>query len=241
MVPGLVALSRLLPRCRDRTSHPSSLPAPRAPRASFALPPGRDWFGIVQLAAWDCCPGDAVAVTRDIQLNVSLSVRNVGFGTAADLGDINSTSGSIHPRLKQPLGARLASSRFHAAGADPLVNPRAAAVTAADAPDGTLAVMVAFDPATLGPLALNVSATLCPPGVPAYNCADGGFRILADNGSWLPAAAELGADAASLKLTARATARARPLAASLGWSAWPLLSVARTDTGAVVLPFLRYV
>lgn len=60
--------------------------------------PAAGWFGVVQLAAWDCCPGDVVAVTRDIQLNTSLLHPNTGFGTAADLGDINSTDSSIHPR-----------------------------------------------------------------------------------------------------------------------------------------------
>lgn len=52
----------------------------------------------MQLAAWDCCPGDVVAITRDIELNTSLTHENTGFGTAADLGDINSTDSSIHPR-----------------------------------------------------------------------------------------------------------------------------------------------
>jgi sialate O-acetylesterase len=210
-------------------------------RSAFASPTA--WFGIVQLAAWDCCGGDAIAFTRDVQLNVSLAVPNAGFATAADLGDINSPQSSIHPRFKQAVGARLASSRFAAmtGGADPLVNPRVENVRPAAAAPGSVAVAVSFIASTLGPgpLALNSTAA-CPPGVPTYNCEDGGWRIQTADGAWRNATAALAGDARGVTLTAPADAAAgAPVAASLGWSSWPILALARADTGQVALPFLR--
>ena len=212
-------------------------------RSSFASPAA--WFGVVQLAAWDCCAGSAIALTRDIQLNVSLAVPNVGFATAADLGDIASPQSSIHPRFKQQVGARLASSRLAAmAGrADALVNPRVASVSCASAPAGAVAAAVAFDGASLGPgrLVLNATLAACPPGVPEYNCETGGFMLqTAADGAWRNATVALSADGRSLTLTAPADAAAGDAAAaSFGWSSWPLLQLSRADTGQVVLPFNR--
>jgi sialate O-acetylesterase len=212
-------------------------------RAAFASPTA--WFGVVQLAAWDCCPGSAIALTRDIQLNASLTLTNVGFATAADLGDIASPQSSIHPRFKQQVGARLASARAAAlvGRADPLVNPRISSVTAAVAPAGSVAVVVAFEPSTLGSgrLVFNASLAACPKGVPTYNCETGGFMIqTAVDGAWRNASATLDASGRALTLTALADkAAGAAVAASFGWSSWPLLQLARVDTGQVVLPFLR--
>lgn len=214
-------------------------------RQAFASP--KAWFGVVQLAAWDCCPGDAIPSMRDIQLNVSLTGVGVGFATAADLGDINSTSSSIHPRIKQPIGARLASSylAFVTGQSDPLINPRITMVTKlVPSQLDQVAVRIDVDPASLSStarLALNPALAACPPGVPEYNCADAGWRIQTSDSVWHGANAELGGDGRSVVLTSPAPSSVFPIAASLGWGAWPLLSVSRDDTGQVMLPFLRYI
>lgn len=147
--------------------------------------------------------------------------------------------------FKQPLGARLAASALAmsggASGAETIVNPVVARITAVSAPAGYAAAEVTFDPISLGPgvLFINSSVT-CPWGVPSYDCIDSGWRLQTADGMWHNATAELTPDARGVTLSAAGIDPAQAVfAASLGWGSWPILPLARVDTGAVALPFLR--
>lgn len=73
--------------------------------------PQLPWL-FVQLAAYTAKSGDSPNTLPDMrqgQLDGGLSLPNVSFVTAMDLGDIGSPFTDIHPRRKQPVGARLAA------------------------------------------------------------------------------------------------------------------------------------
>jgi hypothetical protein len=156
---------------------------------------------------------------------------------------------TIRRRFKQPLGARLASSAVAMAGgasfASTAANPIVESVIEAAAPAGSVSVTVVFTPVSLGPVVLFINASIdgiCPWGVPTYDCADSGWRVLTADGTWRNASAALAADNRVVTLTAAAPPDAGgPIAASLGWGSWPILPLTRADTGAVALPFLRTV
>jgi hypothetical protein len=71
-------------------------------RLKFGLPLP---FFFVQLAAYP--DGGATWPAQQIAQLSALSLPNVGYATAMDLGDPTSPEGSIHPRFKQEVGARL--------------------------------------------------------------------------------------------------------------------------------------
>lgn len=130
-----------------------------------------------------------------------------------------------------------------ASGAQTIANPIVASVTAAKAAVGSIAVSVTFDDISLGPGPLFINASIgCPWGVPSYDCANSGWMLQTADGQWHNATAALSGDSRGVVLTAAAATDAGPpIAASLGWGSWPILPLARVDTGAVALPFLRSV
>ena len=130
-----------------------------------------------------------------------------------------------------------------ASGAATIVNPVVSQIALApSAPSGSVAATVSFDPVSLGPGRLYLNASVgCPWGVPAYDCVDSGWRLQTADGQWRNATATLTADARGVILTSVGVAPwpQAVLAASLGWGSWPILPLARVDSGAVALPFLR--
>jgi sialate O-acetylesterase len=67
------------------------------------------YFGFVQLAPWMASGGTLVAELRTGQM-AALELPMVGMASAVDLGDLHSPFGSVHPRNKQTVGARLTAT-----------------------------------------------------------------------------------------------------------------------------------
>lgn len=203
-------------------------------------------MGVAQLAPWASSPAadnEAVAELRASQLRTGRALPNVTVATAADGGDPGAPAGSIHPRGKQHLGARLGAGAVGAlltgAGAQPpeAVGPIAVSVAPGGGPPGTLSATVSFAgvdaasnrlvlvaPQPVGPLA---NSSVCPAGVNASLCA--GFQLQDAAGAWYPATGTLTPDATQLVLTA-APAPGGPApppgavlnATASGWSLWPI-------------------
>ena len=185
------------------------------------------FFGFVELQPW-ASPfpvSPQLAVFRAAQLE-ALKLPNVGFAIATDIGDPTSPFGSIHPRNKPLIGARLAAAALTIVYNTPTnyLPPTLATSTAGSSGDGTaLTVAVTFSnlPSTLiaaedhckTEAPYNVSATLC-----------GFFEILTSDGLKLNATATIAADGKSLTLTAAASSPAGVTAtgSSFGWNAWPI-------------------
>ncbi|GMH90118.1 hypothetical protein TL16_g11671 [Triparma laevis f. inornata] len=64
-------------------------------------------FTFVQLAAYDCGGSQALPDFRGVQLKAVDITPNSAMITAADLGDVGSPDGDIHPRNKTEVGRRL--------------------------------------------------------------------------------------------------------------------------------------
>ena len=76
-------------------------------RAGFRNP--NLFFAVVQLAPWIGGANFNIAIERFAQESV-LTVPLTGIATAIDLGDPTAPYGSVHPRRKQAVGARLAAN-----------------------------------------------------------------------------------------------------------------------------------
>jgi hypothetical protein len=202
-------------------------------RAAFDNPYA--FFGAVQLAPFSQ-PGDwlgAVAPTRLAQLSGN-ALSNSVVVPALDLGDPTSPETNIHPRFKQPVGARLAGAalevQYGLPAGTPYVAPTYARSIVADAGGDVLAVNVSFVPGSglAGSLTL-IPAPACPvaQGVLADQC--GGFLLQLNdaNGTWVPANATIAPDDATrLVITAAApTVGLAPVATAYAWAAWPLVSL----------------
>ena len=96
-------------------------------RAKFGLPLP---FFFVQVAAY--AAGGANWPILQVAQTAALSLPQVGFATAMDLGDPTSPEGAIHPRDKQTVGARLVRSILAVAYNKPLVHvgPQVASLAA---------------------------------------------------------------------------------------------------------------
>jgi sialate O-acetylesterase len=206
-------------------------------RSAFASPGA--WVGVAQLAPWASSPpadNEMTAELRASQLKVALALPNVTTATAADGGDWDAPEGSIHPRGKQHIGARLGAGALLALYGlgDPgdSMGPRAVACTPGGGPPGALSATVSFagvdatsnplvlvTPQPVGPLA---NSSVCPAqGVNASLCA--GFQLQDATGAWYAATATLSADATRVVLTAAAAPSGAALNASAsGWSLWPI-------------------
>lgn len=220
-------------------------------RAAFRSPGA--WFGVAQLAPWASSPAaenEMTAELRASQLKVALALPNVTTATAVDGGDWDAPKGSIHPRGKQHVGARLGAGALHAlyGVGDPgdRMGPRAVGCTPGGGPPGALSATVTFAgvdaaanplvlvaPQPVGPLA---NSSVCPASVNASLCA--GFELQDSTGAWYPADATLTPDATGVVLTAAAAppAGATLNATASGWSLWPI-TLLYNSRGVPVFPW----
>jgi sialate O-acetylesterase len=137
-------------------------------------------FVYVQLAAWTW--NDDRSATwpylRAAQ-DVALQLPKVGMATAIDLGDPKSPQGSIHSRLKQPIGQRLALTLRAIHYQDVQHNYRGPVVTSVQIVNGTNLVRLGFEPGTAIGLHLH-GTTEC-----SGCCSDESpFKALGPDGLW---------------------------------------------------------
>jgi len=202
-------------------------------RSNFKNP--NAWFGFVQLAAWPGGAGTSVAELRTAQL-AALSLPNVGYATAIDLGDI---PGGIHPRDKQDVGTRLANYAlaqvygFATQHQFPLY--KSATTTTLSK---TITVTVSFVPTSLQ-AALQLRPAHCPTeqGLPASDCDGFDIQISDAGRSWVTATAAVSADGKNVILTATAPVTGlRAIGCRYGQSSWPVASLF-TSNGLPAVPW----
>jgi hypothetical protein len=200
--------------------------------------------GVVQLAPWASAGANfnvEVATLREAQLRGGDGAANISVVTAVDKGDPYGPIGSIHPRAKQPVGARLAAAMLTALYGmpTPFAGPRFASGAAGGGAAGALSATLRFSPAgapltivaptAVGPLA---NSSECPVGVSPTLCCS--FTLQNDAGAWAPATASLAEGGTALLLTAPGVGRA--VAAAAGWCLWPI-TLLYSAAGLPAFPF----
>jgi len=195
----------------------------------------------VQIAPWGgfgTQAFQAAGVRSDEQL-AALADAHATLATAADLGDLSPPMGSIHPRPKQQLGARLAAGAlrdlFGRGAPTDAQGPVFAAAAAGGGAAGALSATVTFRAPFDAPGSLVLANVSAWPGLaPASQCPTtdssvicGAFELQdRSSGAWYPASASLRADAGALVLTAAgAPAGAVLNATSNGFAVWPQVSL----------------
>jgi sialate O-acetylesterase len=181
---------------------------------------------VIQLAPWVAEGGSDVALLREAQSNASLSLPRVGLAVSVDLGDPQAPAGSIHSRLKAPVGQRAAwlllAGLFGNSTFATRVSPRYASATGS-AQGTALEATVTFAPETTSGGLQAIVGAHCPTelGVPIAMCA--WFAIGASDGAYYNATAAIGAGGDTLLLTATATSSGvRVLNTSFGFSDYPV-------------------
>ena len=177
------------------------------------------FFGFVEMEPWI---GGPTPDFRPAQL-AALALPYVGYGTAADCGDPTGPDGSIHPRNKKLIGARLAAAALSMQYGmpTPWKSPSYRRCVAS-ASAGSAVATVIFDdlPTTLVAAADHCKTEL---GVPASQCA--WFSITGSDAKVYNATAAPSADGKSLVLTAAVPAGTTAAATSFGWSQWPINTI----------------
>jgi len=194
-------------------------------------------FFFVQLAPWTSDGGESIAETRYAQLT-ALTLPNVGFGTAVDLGDWNSTSGNIHPMDKQTVGKRLFAAAKNIAYGDTTsvwLGPITTSANATSAgPD--VQVVVSFEDSTLNGGLVLLPEPVCPPINQTY-CS--WYHILLSDNNWYRATAEVRTIDGSTKLVLQVLnvfTGLQAVTVTYAWSAWPMCNL-YNGAGVPAVPF----
>jgi len=185
-------------------------------------------FYFVQLAPWlSGNINDQQALTRLSQL-YALKLSNVGTAVAADLGDPTSAYGSIHPRLKQPVGLRLSlAARAISYGQSvPYLGPMAASWSVVD----QRSVIVTFDSGSVG-AGLQTIPSSCDPNVPTNQCAE---YELATSAGWMPAK---GVISGKYTVTVSASTSSGIVGVRYGYANYPIMSL-YNKYGLPAVPFM---
>ena len=205
-------------------------------RTAFNSPTA--WFGVVQVAPWSGYGVSAVeaADVRAAELAVVLADAHATLATAVDLGDVNAPQGSIHPRPKQALGARLAAGAlfdlFGIGTPEEVRGP--VAVAATSVPGGGASVTFAPPFNTPGSIVLDSNVTAWPGLLPTSACPPVGGTLCAGfalrdgaTGVWYNATASLNSDASAVILMPAAGAPVGAIAneSALAASVWPQISL----------------
>lgn len=213
--------------------------------------PTLPWI-FVQLAAYTAKSGDTKNILPDMrkgQLNGTI-VPNVYYVTAMDLGDWNNPPWTdIHPRLKQPVGQRLAAvalNRLYNVQI-PYRGPTYGGATVnTNPPPNSVSIHVKFDPSTIfpGDTVILQPGQACPA---SYNatafCA--GFEVVFDDGSVVEVDSHVpNLDPDGLGLTIIAplpsvittTKVPQPVATRYAYAPWPVTSL-YTLSGFPVIPW----
>lgn len=200
-------------------------------RAKLGVPEA--WFGFVQLEPWIAGTGYSLAQFRDAQLNAT-TLPAVHFATAIDIGDPTSPFGSVHPRHKQIVGARLAASALAESYGMPSV-PHASPQYAGASPSVTgtqLSVTVALTPSS-GPLTLTNAACPTNLGVPAAQCAYPTIFTAQGPAAGYNATLSLSTDGLSIVLAAAAASAGETITGTAyGYGTWPIITVYAGDCWA---------
>jgi hypothetical protein len=145
--------------------------------------------------------------------------------------------GSIHPRLKQPVGARLAAGAMYDLfnqGSPELSQGPIYASAIEGGGVGTLSATITFSKPFDAPGSLVIANVTGWPGLtPASQCPEAGgsivcagFELQSRDGAWWNATATLNADSSALVLSAvGAPAGAALQATSNGFAVWPQVSI----------------
>jgi len=184
-------------------------------------------FHFVQLAAYTegGSYGLTIAELRAAQL-AALKLPNVGFATAADLGDLNSPFGNIHPRNKQTVGWRLSqvalSMDYDVRGLHYL-SPQAINATVTQGPPN-VTVQVSFSPIgrTNGALEFHEGVT-CPSQVEQTNEC-GWYAIVTSDNQWHNATATLNGNLLMLSVQG-VSSSLKVSGAAYGFADWPVCNL----------------
>jgi len=185
-------------------------------------------FYYVQLAPWLSNDGNAEPLTRLSQMFAN-ALPNVGYATAADLGDPSSPFGDIHPRAKQPVGLRLAlAARGITYGQTvQYLGPEAVSWVVVS----NLGVIdITFNAKSVG-TGLAIAPFTCDPKVPPKECVE--YEIGTANG-WIAAKGAL-QTSTTLRITAN-VAGARIVGVRYGYSNYPIMSLVNKE-GLPAVPF----
>lgn len=185
-------------------------------------------------ALWLQFPWQPIPYERQAQL-AGLQQPFTHVATAIDLGDATAPHGSVHPRNKGPVGARMAAGALvmQFGAHTPFLSPRYNRAVDASTPQ-TLAAVVSFLPDPFAPgfaAPLNVT---CPTDVPADECD--GISIYGTDGVQYPASAIILNSTTLLLSAPSAPAGVKAAATRYGWSPWPLVSL-YSSGGFPVLPW----
>ena len=155
-------------------------------------------FLFVQLASWDPGPqcGTVVAELRDSQLAVARKVRNTAMAVITDAGDAQ----DIHPKKKEPVGARLALAARAVAYGERIVYSGPLYKSMTMEKNG---IRLAFDPLGGGLVARGGALT--------------GFTAAGPDGAFVPATAEIRGDG----VVVTAPGLSNPVAVRYGWANFP--------------------
>lgn len=190
-------------------------------------------FLFVQLAPW-VSDQQTIPDQRQSQLS-ALTLPNVGFATAVDLGDISSPQGNIHPRNKQEVSRRLAqSARAVVYGQKSVVwkGPLATkAVIGVPQNSSSIQIIISFDNSTTeGGLKLK----------PVPNCPQSGvtwcsgLEVTMSDSKKYPAVGSI--EGATFKITASVLPSLKVKSVSYAWAPWPLCFLYNGE-GLPAIPF----
>jgi len=184
-------------------------------------------FYFVQLAPWAANGNDAESLTRLSQLYAN-ELPNVGFGTAADLGDPTSPYGDIHPRNKQEVGKRLslAARAITYKEKVPYLGPMATSWKTVDANS----VQVTFSLASIGD-GLKTVPVSCDSKIPPVQCAE--YELGTASG-WIKATGTISGDSVIVRADTRGSAIT---GVRYGYANYPLMSL-QNSAGLPGIPFV---
>ena len=198
-------------------------------------------FYYVMLAAYTVYPGDVtLPELRESQL-AALSLPNVGFGSAVDLGDLNSPYGDIHPQDKETVGYRLQLQALKLTYNRNIQADGPLFESATNNPtvpiDNDLyetSCTIAFTSETVGNNLIVVD-NVCPEGISGY-CA--WFDVELDDGlGWRAAtSANIGSDAVSVVVAYQTNYAGVITGVRYGWADWPVCTL-YNNANLPVTPF----
>ena len=177
------------------------------------------FFGFVEMEPWI---GGPAPDFRLAQL-AALALPYVGYGQASDCGDPTGPDGSIHPRNKKLIGARLAAAALSLQYGvpTPWKSPSYRRCVASGAGQAVATITLDDLPSTLVAASDHCKTEI---GVPVAQCA--WFTITGSDSKAYNATAAPSADGKSLVLTAAgAPAGTTAAATSFGYSQWPINTI----------------
>ena len=164
---------------------------------------------------------------RSAQL-AALALPAVGYASAMDLGDLDSTFGNVHFRNKQTIAARLVEAalvllRGSAAPSDVYPPPSFFAQQSFLGPGGLAEIDVSFAGGGSGGALALIEGVTCPPSISPANCS--AFSLIGNDTVLYAANASLSEDGATLTLSASLPPNTYAAGSVYGWSMWPVVSL----------------